>query len=222
MGKERLKSFLEEVGSKEQQQLALMAPGAAEYDSRKHSALEELGLTRSNNFKKSMAAKEKVITLGKAREKSGFIEEVTNYLSEKITWHNDADIAIISLEKLVEYCRKYDILFGKANLFKGNIPDKVVDAIVGFNFNSLKTYGTINTNNTIISFFKNHDNPIIYIASSPHNFEGNKAIISNKEVIESHIHPTLSNLKKTMTKDNFLMSPLVKEDKIYFVIIKIW
>ena len=213
MSKAKIHAFLQNDSEERKTSMVLLASNAATFDPDKYRKLKEMGLTNSANFLKENEVKGKLDDLNDILEIDDFVKGTKRSLGE---------VEIIEYSKLLQFCKKNNLLFGKAALYKGNIPQGILEEVLDFNFDRVKNFATINTLNTIIKSADNNGDPAVYVATSPHHFNGSKAFISNKEVIASKSHRKLKNLSKNSYKDSLILSPLKFKKKIYFIIIKVW
>lgn len=215
--KTKISSFLQEDQKEQVAAKALLADNSKEYSHERMNVLTAMGLTETENYKREREAQIAQTELGKIIAQGDFLGTIRSSVGGE-------DIEMIKLTKLVEFCKKHNLLFGKAPLFKGEIPVEVVSEIEDLELSRLSNHSTVDTNDTIFSYYRKDLGgvPLIYVASSPHNFVGNKALISNTEIIESDYHSELEGLEKNEYPDSLILSPLEFNGELYFIIIKIW
>jgi hypothetical protein len=209
----KINSFLEVEEVKKKEILALSASTAETYNSEKHRKLREMGFKNTSNYLKESSSLDSLKKMEEILEVEDFVGRIKNTLNNN---------QVIEYSKLVKFCKNNNLLFGKAKLYTGDIPEDSLDALMNFNFDKVKSFKQITTENSIVNSATHHGDPEVYIAASPHHFNGANGFISNKEVIESKYHRKLSKLSKNTYKDSFILSPLFFKGKIYFIIINIW
>lgn len=216
MGQQRIKAFLQEEKTEEKKILSLLADNTKEYNRDRMVLLGSLGLTKTVNFAEEAKAKESVDAIGQIMEEQEFLESIKKTFGD--------DVQLIKFTKLVQFCEEHNLFFGKADTFTGKIPAKVVTDITDFEFSRLDNYKAIKPKNTICNWTEIHESGehCIFMASSPHNFAGTNALISNREVIASDFHSKLEQLDKNSYLDTIILSPIIYNKEIYFIIIKIW
>lgn len=217
MGKARLKTFVGASVEEENKVLALLQDNSKNYDSRKHVKLKQLGFANTSNYQTEEEAYKSMKEMEVLLNKQEFVRGIKAFLGGD-------DIEIIGYKDLVTFCKDNNLLLGKAETFKGTIPTSVMETIMGFEFNKLTNFSTIDPKTTVADYdaANKAQHETIYVVASPENFNGTKGFISNREVIMSDIHSPLKGLEKNKTHDNMIVSPLRYEGELCFVIIKIW
>lgn len=217
MGKARLLDFINQDEERKDKILAIGT--GSHFDPRQHVVLSELGLNNTNNFKNLVKEKKKIDNQGEVIEINNLINDVRKAFP--------GETYFLEYSQFLKFCKANNLYFGQAHNYSGNIPEKVINALKDYNFNKLQYFNAVrhkNKEGTILSapIFYSTAEYNIYIAASPHQFEGARAFVSNNEIISSKYCKPLKNLDKNTTRDTLLMAPVRFKDKLYFIILNNW